>query len=230
MTGQPVQTQPAGETGARRRGRASGTTPRWELLYTAMETIEPGQLMGYEQMGSVLCLDVHDPKEKQAILTAANKAARQLRIRQGKIFRVVHGRGYECIHIEQMTDLVYQYQARARAVASAGAAHAAIATMDLDELDSTTAGAVRAIALAFVQQAARMRQLDVRQNRLDTAIAAADTTAQTAVTRTEQATIRAAATQASVDALTERISALERERPGSGAAVSEVVTPTAVGV
>jgi hypothetical protein len=164
-------------------------------------------------MGLLLGLDFQNHRHKQLIMAAARKAADELRSQRNKVFRIVRGHGFERAQVGQVIELARRHQARAAAAVQAG--HDTIVTVNLDELDSTTANVVRATVMAFERQAAFMRQLDVRQDRLDAAIAAVNATAQSAVSRAREAASQATATQATVDQLLERITALERQRPGA---------------
>jgi len=183
------------------------------VLFEPMDRLEPGQLLRYEEMGLLLGLDFQNQRHKQLIMAAARKAADELRSQRNKVFRIVRGHGFERAQVGQVIALAHRHQARAAAAVQAG--HDTIVTINLDELDSTTATVVRATVMAFERQAAFMRQLDVRQDRLDAAIAAVNTTAQNAVNRAQQAASQATATQATVDQILERITALERQRAGA---------------
>lgn len=214
MTAQTAHTELADHR--KRRGRPPGTTPRWQILFAAMDAMEEvGQLLSYEQMGDLLGLDVHNIQGKQAIMAAARKAVNEMRTQRNTMFQMVRGRGFERAQVGQVIEIARRHQARA--VASVRAGHDVIVTINPDELDATTAAVVRATVMAFARQSAYMRQLDVRQERLDAAIAAVSATAQTAVTRADEAASQAAAAKATADDLQSRISALERQRPGVAA-------------
>jgi hypothetical protein len=209
-------TNPAHSTdlvAAGKPGRPAGELPRWRLLYDAMATLKPGDLLRYEEMGELLGLDFLEPKGKQAILGGARKAAEQLRQQEKMVFRIVRGHGYEVAQPAQVIELARRHQARAVAEVEAG--HAKIEAIDLAQVDVTTARLIEATAMGFARQAVMMRQLDVRQDRLETAMAAVSVTAQAAFTRVEETSTRVEANQAEIQQLQRRLAELEAGRRGT---------------
>jgi hypothetical protein len=157
-----------------------------------------------------LGLDFLDLKGKQAILAAARKAADELRTRDRKVFKIVRGHGYQLAQADQVIAMVRGHQARAVAEVEAG--QSKIETIDLSRVDVTTARLVQATAMGFARQAVMMRQLDVRQNRLETAMAALHGTAQAAFTQAQETSTRVEATQANIEQIQQRLAELETQR------------------
>ncbi|WP_148083819.1 hypothetical protein [Micromonospora sp. Llam0] len=136
-----------------------------------MSRLQPGDILSYDEMGQLLDLDPADHTGgRQAIHAAARKAAEVLLTQRRTVFTVARGRGYQHARPDQVLDLAHRHQARA--VAEVTDAHTKVDTIDLTSVDVTTARLVQATATGLAHQAAMMRQLDVRQNRLDTAMAA----------------------------------------------------------
>ncbi|WJK33109.1 hypothetical protein [Solwaraspora sp. WMMA2065] len=136
-----------------------------------MSRLQPGDILSYDEMGQLLDLDPADHTGgRQAIHAAARKAAEVLLTRHRTVFTVARGRGYQHARPDQVLDLAHRHQARA--VAEVTDAHTKVGTIDLTRLDVTAARLVQATATGLAHQTAMMRQLDVRQNRLDTAMAA----------------------------------------------------------
>ncbi len=207
MTAEPVaEPAPSG------RGRRPGAPPRWRVIFDRMDEVEPGQILRYEDLGALLGLDCVDRRQKLLVMGAARKASEELRRRHNKVFRIVRGQGFERAQVGQVIELAHRQQARAAAAVRVG--HEAIVTINVGELDSTTAAVVRATGMAFERQAELMRQLDVRQDRLDAAIAAVNATARTAVNRAQKAASQVSATQETVEHLIKRVSDLEQQRAG----------------
>jgi hypothetical protein len=194
----------------RKPGQPAGEQARWKILYDAMAELKPGDLLRYEEMGELLGLDFLEAKGKQAILVGARKAADELRRHERKVFRIVRGHGYQLAQPGQVIELAHRHQARA--VAEVAAGHAKIEAIDLASVDVTTARLVEATAMGFARQAMMMRQLDVRQDRLETAMAAVNLTAQTAITRAQEATTRVDANQVEIEQLQQRLAELEAQR------------------
>ncbi|MFY1633658.1 hypothetical protein ACN27F_10295 [Solwaraspora sp. WMMB335] len=169
---------------ARRPGQPVGTVPRWQILVAAMSRLQPGDILSYDEMGQLLGLDPADHTGgRQAIHAAARKAAEVLLTQDRKVFAVARGRGYQHARPNQVLDLAHRHQARA--VAEVTDAHTKVDTIDLTSVDATTARLVQATATGFAHQAAMMRQFDVRQDRLDTAMAALQQIPRTGDAQTE---------------------------------------------
>ncbi|MEV0391981.1 hypothetical protein [Polymorphospora rubra] len=195
---------------ARRRPRRRGAVARWRVIYQALTALQPGCLLSYEDMGGLLGLDVRDVSDKQTILVAARKAADELRTRERKVCTIVYGRGYQHARADQILALAHGHQARA--VAEVEVAHSKIETIDLSQVEPTLARLIQATAAGFTRQAGMMRQLDVRQARLETVMAAVQGTAQTAITQAQQTSTRVDATETQLHALEQRIADLETQR------------------
>ncbi|MGI5213840.1 hypothetical protein [Plantactinospora sp. CA-290183] len=183
---------------------------RWRVLYEAMARLNAGDLISYEEMGNLLGLNFLDHDHKQAISVSARKAADELQRQEKKVLRIVRGHGYQVAQPGQVIELAHRHQARA--VAEVDAGHAAIDTIDLSGLDATTARLVEATAMGFARQAVIMRQFDVRQQRLETAMAALTETTQTAVTRVDEASKRVDANEAEIQQLQRRLAELEANK------------------
>jgi hypothetical protein len=204
----------------RKPGQPVGELPRWKLLYEAMAKLKPGDLLSYEEMGELLGLDFLEPRGKQAILGGARKAAEELRQHERKVFRIVRGLGYQVAQPGQVIELARRHQARAVAEVEAG--HAKIEAIDLAQVDVTTARLIEATAMGFARQALIMRQLDVRQDRLETAMAAVTVTAQAAITRVEETSTRVDTNQAEIQQLQQRIAELEAHQRGTARSTSSL--------
>ncbi|MEV0611169.1 hypothetical protein AB0I61_32970 [Polymorphospora rubra] len=201
---------PATPPEAHRLPRPRRSVARWEVIYQALAKLQPGDLLSYQDMADLLGLDVRDLGEKQALLGAARKAADELRARERKVCTIVYGRGYQHARADQILALAHGHQARA--VAEVEVAHSKIETIDLSQVEPTLARLIQATAAGFTRQATMMRQLDVRQARLETVMAAVQGTAQAAITQAQQTSTRVDATQTQLHALEQRIADLETQR------------------
>ncbi|WP_432829342.1 hypothetical protein [Dactylosporangium sp. CA-092794] len=208
----PAAPPASGEIVPRRPGQPIGALPRWQQLYQAMAGLAPGALLRYEDMGEVLGLDFQNLRGKQAILAAARKAADQLREHDRKVFIIVRGHGYQLAQPGQVLAAAHRHQARAVGEVQAG--HAKVDTIDLGQLDVTTRRLVEATAMGFARQEAIMRQFDVRQQRLETAMAALTATTHTVAEQAAQTSNRVDANEAEIAQLRQRLAELETTRTG----------------
>ena len=190
--------------------RPSGEQPRWRVLYDAMSQLVGGQTLTYPRMGQLLDLDPTNRREKALIAQAARKAADELRSRDRRIAKVVHGQGYQLAGTEQVLALAQRHQTRAVAEVEAGAC--AVDTIDLSTLDPITARLVQATAIGFARQAAVMRTMDVRQRRLETTMAALENTTTHTANRVEETSTRIDQNEMELRQLRERLAELESTR------------------
>ncbi|MEU6022632.1 hypothetical protein [Micromonospora sp. NPDC047134] len=202
---QPVATPPdPHHSDAGRPGRR----PRWRILYERMATLRDGELLPYEEMANLLDLDLTNTSHYQVTLASARKAADQLRLDGKKVCRLVRGHGYQVADPGQAIELARRHQTRA--VAEIHAGHTTIDTIDRGKLDVTTARLVEAMAIGFARQHHMMRQLDVRQSRLETAMDALTATTHGTATRVEQTAARVGAAETGLTELTQRVNELAK--------------------
>lgn len=190
--------------------RRAGEVARWRILYDAMVKLQPGDLITYADMASMLALDLDAVGHKAMLHGAVRKAAEELLARHRMVFHLVRGRGYQVAKPGQVIEVARVHQTRAFAEIESG--HAKIEAIDLSQVDSTTARLIEATGIAFARQAVMMRQLDVRQKRVETAVAALAITANTAADRADEATARVDATETELADLRSRIAELEAKQ------------------
>lgn len=200
----------------RRPVQPLGDRPRWRIVYDALAGVAPGAVLSYEEMGQLLNLDFLDAKDRQIIGMSARRAAAELEPER-KVFRVVRGLGYQLAQPNQVLELARRHQARAVVEVEAG--RAKIEAVDLDQVDVTTARLIQATAIGFARQAMMMRELDVRQERLESTMAAVSATATAAMTRVD-------ATQDTVEQLRQRVAELEATQHRPGTPIIEARRPT----
>jgi uncharacterized HAD superfamily protein len=194
--------------------RRPGEVARWRILYDAMFKLKPGDLITYADMGDMLGLDIDVTAHKAMLHGALRKAVDELLARHRMVFHLVRGRGYQVARPGQVIEVARQHQARAFVEIESG--HTKIEAIDTTQVDNTTARLIEATAIGFARQAVIMRQLDVRQNRLETAMAALAVTANTAVSRADETATRVDATEAELTELRKRIAELEAQQRSGG--------------
>lgn len=208
-------------TSAERRGRQPGDAPaRWHILYQAMAELVAGELLSYERMAKLLGLDPQLVKDRQAISVSARKASDELRKRDRKVALLIRGKGYGIAQPDVIIGVARRHQELAVAQVEAG--FAKVDTIDLTQLDVTTARIVEATLMGFARQQAMMRQLDVRQNRLETVMAAVAATAHTAATQSQETSTRVTAHDQQIAGLRAQI---ERLESASGQRMAEPKLP-----
>jgi hypothetical protein len=185
---------------ARQPGQPIADRSRWRILYDEMRTLREDEVLTYEEMGKLLGLNFRAPKDRQIINVSARKAADELQRLDRRIVQIVRGIGYQPAQPQQVLVLARRHQARAVVEVEAG--RAKIESVDLSTVDATTARLIEATAMGFTRQAMMMRQLDVRQERLESTMAAVSATAHTAITRVD-------ATESTVEDLQRRVHELE---------------------
>lgn len=147
-----------------------GKDPRWKIVYDAMSSLPPDTLITYNELGEILGVDASTRSGKVQIGAAARKAIRELEVRANMVFTVVRGQGYQ--RAEPTTVIIMARRHQEKAIAEIEHGASKVATIDLTKVDTQTANLARATGIAFARQAAAMKTLDVRQRRLDTALAA----------------------------------------------------------
>jgi hypothetical protein len=190
--------------------RRSGELARWRLLYDVMFKLRPGDLITYVEMADLLGLDITVAGNKAMVHGALRKAADELLARHKMVFHLVRGRGYQVARPGQVIEVAREHQARAFAEIESG--HTKIEAVDLSQVDTTTARLIEATAMGFSRQTAMMRQFDVRQKRLETAMVALAETAYTAVNRAAETATRVDANDADLAELRQRVAELEAQR------------------
>ncbi|MEU7618784.1 hypothetical protein AB0B27_22185 [Micromonospora rifamycinica] len=188
--------------------RLVGGPPRWQILYERMAALQDGELLPYKEMATLLGLDLTNTSHYQVTLASARKAAEKLRADGKKVCRLVRRQGYEVASPGQAIELARRHQSRA--VAEVHAGHTTIETIDRSKLDVTTARLVEAMAIGFTRQHLMMRQLDVRQTRLETAMAALTASTQGTATRVEETAARVGVAEDGINDLTRRVNDLAR--------------------
>jgi len=172
--------------------------PRWRRLYDELARLKPGDLYCYEDMGLLLGLDFLEPADRKVIGVLARRAAAELRRKDNRVCRIMRGHGYQVAQPGQVIEIAQRHQRRAVVEVERGIA--VVETIDQAEVDVTTARLVTATLLGLSRQAAMMRQLDVRQDRLEVAMAALTDTTSTQLIET----------RAAVDQLRERLDEMDR--------------------
>ena len=193
-----------------RRGRRKGEPARWTVLCTAMAGFESGDTLPYTEMAVLIGMDYADPRQRQIVRATARRAADELRKREKKFVAMVRGEGYKVPEAQEAVVLARRHQARAVTEVATGLAVAE--SVDLSQVDATTARLIQATVVGFARQEMVMRSFDVRQDRLETAMQALAVSVSTTATRVEQTSVRLDEQDAELAALRKKLLRLETER------------------
>jgi hypothetical protein len=179
-----------------------------------MDKLEVGDMLTYEQIAALLDLDHTNTRDRQTISVSARRACQVLAVRAKKVAQLVRGTGYAIADPDSVMVLARRHQSRA--VAEVAAGQAKVDTIDTSRLDSTTARLVHATAMGFQRQAVIMRHLDVRQQRLESALEALAFTVHTTASRVEETSTKVDDTTAEMAHLRQRLARLESGLPHGG--------------
>lgn len=156
--------------GPRRPGKPVGEKARWRVLYDHMDQMKPGDFFLYEEMGTLLGLDHLTVKDKQIISVSIRKAAEEQQQQRRRVWKMERGHGYRLAAPTEVIVMAQNHQKRAITEINAGVKK--VDAVDVTTLDPTTRRLFEMTGVALAQQHMMMTQLDVRQDKLDRAMAA----------------------------------------------------------
>ncbi len=173
--------------------------PRWEYLYETLRGAEKDQVFTYAELIAVL----DDGADKAAVQSAVRRAARELAKVDNRAVDAVRGVGYRVVRPEEHVTLAKRQQRKSgRALQRS---HDAVTYVDLAELEPQVRNAVEVMAVAISMQQQFMRNLDIRQNRIEQIVAS----------HVEKTDEQAAQTNIQVAELERRLAELETSREAS---------------
>ena len=146
----------------------AGVTARWRVLYGLLQGVEVGDVLTYEVMGETLGVD---PLEDRHVLQMAmRRAARELELVDKHAVASVRNVGYRVVHPEEHVVLARGQQRRSHRALVSG--HSKVVNVDLTGLTPEVRQLTEATMRAFSMQLDFNRRTDVRQARLEEAMAA----------------------------------------------------------
>lgn len=144
-----------------------GETARWRLIYKELQAAEIGDVVTYERLGNVLELD--PVTERQKIQMSVRRAAEQYLRSDKRALDVVPNKGYQVVDAAGHLQLARRHQSKASKELVKG--HAKSVHVDLTDVEPETRHALEAVARAFAMQMEFNKRFDVRQRRLEDALA-----------------------------------------------------------
>ncbi|MGC5012540.1 hypothetical protein ACLQ2R_17390 [Streptosporangium sp. DT93] len=142
-------------------------------------------MVTYERLGEALGLD--PVKQRHPIQMAVRRAAKEYEAVDKRALDAVPNQGYRVIAASEHLVLAKRHQARSSHSLERG--HSVATNVDLADVDEHTRRALETVAAAFAVQMDFNRRFDVRQRRLEQAMAAQ--TERTERTEAEVAELRA---------------------------------------
>lgn len=144
-----------------------GEQARWRTVLDLLRKTATGDVVTYEQIGEALSLDADD--ERHAIQMAVRRAAREHEEEDKRALEAVPNVGYRIIEAQEHMRLARQQQKKSSRALVAG--HSKVVNVDLNELEPQVRNAFQVVAQAFAMQMDFNRRMDVRQRRLQDAVA-----------------------------------------------------------
>ena len=144
-----------------------GEQARWRILYDILCHTRTDGIATYEQMGEALGL--HPDHERHTIQMAVRRAAKELEEEDKRAIEAVPNVGYRIVEAPEHLRLARRQQKRAQVALRSG--HSKVTNVDLNQLEPETRRAFEVVARAFAMQMDFNRRMDVRQRRLETAVA-----------------------------------------------------------
>ncbi|GAA3441049.1 hypothetical protein [Planomonospora venezuelensis] len=145
-----------------------GDQARWRTVYEHLKAANIGDVVTYEQLGEALGLNPE--KERHPIQMAVRRAAKEYQDVDKRALDSVPNQGYRIVEASEHLVLARRQQARSSRALERG--HRVATNVDLNQVDDHTRRALEAVATAFSYQMEFNRRFDVRQRRLEQAVAA----------------------------------------------------------
>ena len=147
----------------------TGDHARWRIVYDLLTKAAVNDTITYEEMGEALDLDPAD--DRHAIQMAVRRAAREHEVRDNRALDAVPNVGYRIVQVPEHLDLARRHQRKAGKSLERG--RSKVDHVDLSGVDEDTKRAFEVVAQAFALQADFNRRLDIRQEKLEQQVAAA---------------------------------------------------------
>lgn len=145
----------------------AGEVARWRTLYDLLTKHEVGEVLSYDTMGTALDLDPEE--DRHTIQVAMRRAAKELELTNKHAVEAVPNTGYRIVEPEYHLDLAKQQQRRSSRALVRG--HSKVVNVDMSGMDPEVQNAFQVVASAFAMQMEFNRRTDVRQKKLEGALA-----------------------------------------------------------
>jgi hypothetical protein len=147
-----------------------GETARWRIVYGLLQPLATGATLTYEQIGEALGLLADD--DRHTIQMAVRRAGVESERVDLRALEAVPNVGYRIVEPEEHGRLAQRQQRRSSRALKSG--HSKVVNVDLNGVDPEVRKAFQVMAQAFSMQMDFNRRMDVRQKRLETAVASVE--------------------------------------------------------
>jgi phage shock protein A len=178
-----------------------GDRARWRVLYELLVPLQVGGVLTYDEMATALGLDPRT--DRRTVQLAMRRAAQELLEVHKRAVDVIPNEGYRIVEPEQHLSLARRHQRKAGNALVRG--QSKVVNVDYNRIDPETRKAFEIVAGVFAAQIDFNRRMDVRQDKLEAALAA--------VTRKTEA--QAERTDEEIAELRARLKWLEEQSSGS---------------
>jgi hypothetical protein len=144
-----------------------GETARWRTLYDLLRSADVNGVLTYEAMAQALAL--HPETDRHVIQMAMRRAARELETVDKHAVTSLRNVGYRVVRPDEHVILARGQQRRSTRALARG--HSKVVNVDLNGLSPEVRQLTEATMRAFSMQLEFNRRTDVRQRRLEDAIA-----------------------------------------------------------
>lgn len=145
----------------------AGEKARWRMIYDILVKRNIGDTVTYEEMAEVLALDAE--ADRHAIQMAVRRAAKQYESDDLRALDSVPNEGYRIVEPTEHMRLAQKQQKKSHKALQRG--HSKVVHVDLSGLDPATRKTFEVVAQAFAMQMDLNRRVDIRQKRLEEAVA-----------------------------------------------------------
>lgn len=147
--------------------KPAGDRARWRIVYDVLLGVSIGDLVTYQALGEALNLDPDADRHK--VQMAVRRAASEYLDVDKRALEAVPDEGYRVVNASGHLVLARRHQSKASKALQRG--HSTASNVDLSGVEPQTRHALEVVAQAFALQMDYNRRLDVRQQRLEDALA-----------------------------------------------------------
>ena len=145
----------------------AGSEARWVTIYNHVTNMTTGDVVTYEDLGRLL--DLHPEDDRHAMQMAVRRAAKESLLQDKRALEAIPNKGYRIVEPEEHLRLAKVQQKKSRRALVRGEQTAT--NVDFNGMDPEVRHAFEVVAQAFAMQQEFMRRMDVRQKRIEQAVA-----------------------------------------------------------
>jgi hypothetical protein len=144
-----------------------GETARWRILYALLREVPVDEILSYATMGDAL--DLHPDRDRHQLQMTFRRASLELEVVDKRATEAVKNTGYRVVKAPEHVRLAQRHQSKSSK--SLTRAHSKVQNVDYNELDLDTRQLTELAMRAIQAQLHFNRSMDIRQKRLEDAVA-----------------------------------------------------------